>query len=175
MANLILITGCSGGGKSTLLAELARRGHHIVMEPGRRLVQASLKGMPEPTPWDAPAGFARRALELALEDIKAARDLDGPVFFDRGVVDAAIALEHSDGTPAAETLGPARHYENPVFLAPPWRDLFRNDAERRHGFEAASDEYERIQDALPGLGYRVQNLPKSAVADRADLILGMVT
>jgi predicted ATPase len=35
----VVISGCSGGGKSTLLAELARRGHAVVEEPGRRIVQ----------------------------------------------------------------------------------------------------------------------------------------
>jgi predicted ATPase len=34
----VVISGCSGGGKSTLLAELARRGYRTVEEPGRRIV-----------------------------------------------------------------------------------------------------------------------------------------
>jgi hypothetical protein len=34
--HFVLITGCSGGGKSTLLAELRARGHPVVEEPGRR-------------------------------------------------------------------------------------------------------------------------------------------
>jgi len=29
----VVLSGCSGGGKSTLLAELARRGHSVVEEP----------------------------------------------------------------------------------------------------------------------------------------------
>ena len=38
-----VISGCSGGGKSTLLMELARRGHAVVDEPGRRIVQAGAR------------------------------------------------------------------------------------------------------------------------------------
>ena len=34
----VVISGCSGGGKSTLLAELARRGYAVVEEPGRRII-----------------------------------------------------------------------------------------------------------------------------------------
>lgn len=34
----VVISGCSGGGKSTLLAELSRRGHTVVEEPGMRIV-----------------------------------------------------------------------------------------------------------------------------------------
>ena len=38
MDRFIILSGCSGGGKSTLLAELARRGFATVEEPGRRIV-----------------------------------------------------------------------------------------------------------------------------------------
>ena len=35
---LVVISGCSGGGKSSLLAELQARGHRVVEEPGRRII-----------------------------------------------------------------------------------------------------------------------------------------
>jgi len=38
MENFVTISGCSGGGKSTLLAELRRRGFVTIDEPGRRVV-----------------------------------------------------------------------------------------------------------------------------------------
>lgn len=47
----VVISGCSGGGKSTLLAELARRGHAVVEEPGRRIVEAELRGNGQAPPW----------------------------------------------------------------------------------------------------------------------------
>jgi predicted ATPase len=31
--SFVVISGCSGGGKSTLLSELQRRGHAVVEEP----------------------------------------------------------------------------------------------------------------------------------------------
>ncbi|HEY5105435.1 MAG TPA: AAA family ATPase [Caulobacteraceae bacterium] len=40
----MVISGCSGGGKSTLLAELGRRGHATIEEPGRRIVREELTG-----------------------------------------------------------------------------------------------------------------------------------
>jgi predicted ATPase len=39
MERFVILSGCSGGGKSTLLAEFGRRGHSIVEEPGRRIVK----------------------------------------------------------------------------------------------------------------------------------------
>ena len=39
----VLLSGCSGGGKSTLFAELQARGYHVVGEPGRRVVKHELE------------------------------------------------------------------------------------------------------------------------------------
>ncbi len=35
----VVLSGCSGGGKSTLLAELGRRGFRTFAEPGRQIVK----------------------------------------------------------------------------------------------------------------------------------------
>ncbi len=43
--HLVVISGCSGGGKSTLLAELSRRGHMTIEEPGRRIVAEELRSL----------------------------------------------------------------------------------------------------------------------------------
>jgi predicted ATPase len=84
----VVISGCSGGGKSTLLAELGRRGHAIVEEPGRRIVKEELKGEGAALPWVDETAFARRVLTVALADRASAGALDGWVFFDRGLFDA---------------------------------------------------------------------------------------
>src|SRR3954451_9444311 len=101
----VVISGCSGGGKSTLLAELAKRGHAVVDEPGRRIVKDELQREGAALPWVNGTAFARRAIEVALADRVAASRLKGWVFFDRGLVDAAAALQHLTGEPALATLG----------------------------------------------------------------------
>jgi predicted ATPase len=42
MNRFVVISGCSGGGQSSLVAELGRRGRTILEEPGRRIA-ASLR------------------------------------------------------------------------------------------------------------------------------------
>jgi predicted ATPase len=167
----VVLSGCSGGGKSTLLAELARRGYAVVEEPGRRIVREALQCGETALPWIDPAAFARRAAELAIADHEAAHGREGLVFFDRSLVDAASALENATGEPALEALGRARRYGRVVFLAPPWPEIHVADPERRHGFEEAVAEYERLTRAYPALGYRVVVLPKTDVAMRADFVL----
>src|SRR6516165_6560674 len=83
----------------------------------------------------------------------------GWVFFDRGLIDAAAALQHLTGEPVLTTIGQAHRYHHRVFLAPPWPEIYVTDPERRHSFDAAVAEYERLLDVYPSLGYEVTVLP----------------
>ena len=167
----MVITGCSGGGKSTLLAELAGRGYAVVEEPGRRIVQEELAGSGAALPWVDGAAFARRAMAVALTDRLAARRLSGWVFFDRGLVDAAAALQHVTGQPVLASVGQRHRYHRRVFFAPPWPEIYATDSERRHELEGAIGEYERLLSAYPSLGYEIISLPKAGVSERADFVL----
>jgi predicted ATPase len=167
----VVISGCSGGGKSTLLTEPGRRGHATVGEPGRRIVEEELHKQGLALPWVNEIAFARRAIEIALADRAAASREAGWVFFDRGLLDAAAALQHLTGEPTLTTLGQAHRYHRRIFLAPPWPEIYVTDAERRHGFNDAVTEYQRLLDQYPSLGYEVKMLPKVSVHERADWVL----
>jgi predicted ATPase len=97
--------------------------------------------------------------------------LDGWVFFDRGLVDAAAALQHLTGELVLAALGQAHRYHRRVFLAPPWPEIYVTDRERRHGLDAAIAEYSRLLEVYPLLGYEVSVLPKVGVAERADFVV----
>ena len=170
MERFVVISGCSGGGKSSLLAELARRGHAVVEEPGRRIVREELARGGSALPWVDAAAFARRLVVLAHADRADAAKHDGVVFFDRGLIDAAVALQHFTAEDALNALGAARYHRR-VFMAPPWRAIYLEDPERRHGFDAAVAEYERLIATYPSLGYEVVTLPKISVAARADFVM----
>jgi predicted ATPase len=172
--HLVVISGCSGGGKSTLLAELAQRGYRVIEEPGRRIVREELDAHGSALPWVDGAAFARRAIEMALADRETARALKGWVFVDRGLVDAAAALQHVTGEPILERLGHLHRYHRRVFLAPPWPEIYGADAERRHDLESALAEYARLSTVYPSLGYEVITLPKIGVSERADFVLGVL-
>lgn len=171
MKHLIVISGCSGGGKSTLLADLARRGFATIEEPGRRVVREELASGGHALPWVDATAFARRITSMAQADYDAARALPGPVFFDRGLIDAAVALKHAGGDTPLAYLATHYRYHRLVFLAPPWPELFASDAERRHDLDTAIAEYDRLVTAYPALGYEVILLPKASVAERITFLL----
>ena len=105
MDRFVVISGCSSGGKSTLIAELGKRGYAVVDEPGRRIVKEELARGGSALPWVDAVAVAGRAMAIALADRAAASSLDGWVFFDRGLIDAAAALEHMAGKPVLTALG----------------------------------------------------------------------
>lgn len=168
MKRFVLLSGCSGGGKSTLLAALAARGFATVEEPGRRIVAQALSGDGLGLPWQDPAGFARRALDLALSDWQAAHALAGPVIFDRGLIDAVAAFEHATGHLPAEAATLRGRYRETVMMTPPWPAMFRQDTDRRHGLPEAEAEYQRLLAFLPRFGYRPVILPPRPLAERVE-------
>ncbi|WP_299474486.1 AAA family ATPase [uncultured Roseibium sp.] len=170
-STFILLTGCSCGGKSTLLEALRKRGFATVPEPGRRIVSEENAGNGQALPWVNLRAFALRAVEMAKSDLTSVRDAKGLVFFDRGLIDAAVALEQSGGQTVKETLDGCRPYAKKVFVVPPWKELFAKDAERKHDFKTAVQEYDRINRTLDDLGYTIRELPQAPVFERANTIL----
>ena len=98
------------------------------------------------------------------------------VFFDRGLIDAASALEDVTGEQVLGAMAALHPYHRRVFHeASPWPEIYETDAERQHGFEAGLLEYHRLEKALPALGYEVIPLPKAAVRARADFVLAALS
>ncbi|MEO5867522.1 MAG: AAA family ATPase [Sphingomonas sp.] len=164
-ARLVVLSGGSGGGKSTLLTALAQRGFGTVPEWGRAMIAAGS------SPWADPVGFLRRAVAKAQHDREAAIERGGLIFFDRSLVDVASALQYLAHEPVLHALCDAARYDRRAFLAPPWPEIYVNDEDRRHGFDRALAEYERLARDYPALGYEVVILPKVSVEERIAFVL----
>ncbi len=168
-ARRIILSGCSGGGKSALLAELSRRGHSTAAEPGRRVAQAEVARSGDGVPWTNLTRFMDLTLDMAVADHAAAGP--GLTFFDRSVVDTAAAMIRHGHRPAdARAALAACRYDTVVFLAPPWPAIYVTDPERRHGLDDAIAEYHDLLRAFPANGYDVRVIPCLTVAERADWI-----
>jgi predicted ATPase len=167
----VVISGCSGGGKSTLLAELGRRGYATVEEPGRRIVREEMRGGGTALPWVDATAFLRRVIALSLEDRIAAGAMAGWVFFDRGLIDAVAGLDFLTRENGLARFEAAQRYHAQVFMAPPWPEIYVSDPERRHDLAAAVAEYERLLPVYVALGYQIVALPKVPVQERADFLL----
>ena len=173
---LFVISGCSGGGKTALIGELARRGLATVPEPGMRIVAEERAGTGDALPWNDPVAFALRAVELARSDLAAinVNPPPGPVFFDRSLVDAANALERALGEPAPSAWIGQERYARTVFMTAPWPEVFSRTADRQHDFDAAEAEYESLLEAYRRLHFTIEHIPQTHVPGRADWLLANV-
>lgn len=162
----VLITGCSGGGKSTLLAEMAGRGWATVPEPGRRVIAAERAAGGQGMPWRDFDRFLKLCCTFAISDWETAGA--GTTLFDRGLVDAVLAQRQRTPGLDAKAILSAFPYDRHVAVVPPWPALFHHDTDRRLNFQAAIAEYDTIRAGLSALGYILHDLPRGTVAARAD-------
>jgi predicted ATPase len=172
-SRFIMISGCSGGGKSLLLGELASRGHRVFYEPGRQIVKEQLHIAGPALPWTDPDLFIDLVISRAMHQMVIAARSEGLSFFDRGIVDAYNHFRNRGG-PVPDYVSNCVHkyrYNQRVFFAPPWPEIYRTDTERKHSLEDAVREYERLLATYRSLGYEIVLLPKVDVASRADFIL----
>ena len=170
-ARLVVVSGCSGGGKSALLAEMAARGYPVFPEPGRQVVREEEFVGGDALPWRDAARFAERCIARAAYFFNIARPEARPALFDRSIIDAVTALQRMGSVPPACAEAARRYrYGRRVFMVPPWPELFAADAERRHGFEAAAAEYEALMRAYPAHGYETVVVPRASVDVRADFL-----
>jgi predicted ATPase len=65
-------------------------------------------------------------------------------------------------------------YHRRVFVAPPWRDIFALDAERKQSFDEATETYEMMVETYSALGYDLIPLPLSSVQERLQFVLAAV-
>jgi predicted ATPase len=169
----VVISGCSGAGKSSLLRELADRGYHVFAEPCRQIIkeQNYIGG-------DAiPSKDSYKCMELCvsrtMHNMIMAAATASYVFFDRSIVDSVSGLQRMPAGAPAHLVKAMQtfRYATKVFITPPWPELFRTDAERTHSYDDALAEYAPLLTAYQRLGHELVILPKVSVKERVDFIL----
>jgi len=170
---LVVITGGPGSGKTTLIGALKAAGFDTTVEAGRAIIQDQVAGGGSALPWRDPLAFAELMFDWEMRSYRTARQHAGPVFFDRGVPDVIGYLRlmrmavPAHMTKAAETF----RYRRRVYIAPPWRAIFTQDAERRQDFAEAERTYQALAETYVHLGYELVALPCVDVAERLRFVL----
>jgi predicted ATPase len=170
----IVITGAPGAGKTTLLLALRARGYTIVGDSARTIIQDRRgRGLsPRPDPY----AFAQEILRIDMENFVHHAATPGPVFFERGVLDALCGLDHVRRINESELriwLSKYRYFPK-VFILPPWKAIYENDAERDHTFEHAEWVNTVVQEWYRRCGYQVLEVPKASVDERSTFVLQAV-
>ncbi len=170
-----VLTGGPGSGKTTLVEALKRRGFATTEEAGRGVIREEVEHGGDALPWIDPERFAERMFEWELRSYRSAERMPGPVFFDRGLPDT-IAYLRLEGLPvpfAMEEDALRLRYNPQGVIAPPWKDIYGKDEERRQSWEVAVRTYEIMAETYDELGYRLVELPRGSVNDRAEFLISL--
>jgi predicted ATPase len=176
MEAFFVITGGPGSGKTTLIDALEQAGFARTIEAGRGVIRDQMAIDGPALPWGDPAAFAELMLAWEMRSYRMAERQVGPVFFDRGVPDV-IGYLRLMGLPVPAHIGRAAEvfrYHRCVFIAPPWREIFTQDAERRQDFAEARRTYEALAETYVRLGYELVTVPCVSVAERLKFVAAAI-
>lgn len=172
-----VITGGPGAGKTALIDALQRAGFACSIEAGRGIIQDQTAIDGPALPWRDPAAFAEQMLGWEMRSHHLAARENGPVFFDRGVLDVIGYLRLTGLPVPAHTLRAGKHfrYNRRVFIAPPWPEIFHQDAERRQDLAEAARTFAAMVSVYTEFGYELIELPRVSVERRVAFLIDKAT
>ncbi len=167
----VILSGGPGAGKTSLLAELSRRGYSTVSESARELISERMARGDTPRP--EPTEFARELLrrdKLKYVSLPAQGHF---IFFDRSPIESLAMVQEATPLPEAQLQAELASYcfHSPVFMLPPWEEIYRTDAERDHTFNHATQVHASLVRWYTKCGFSIHEVPKYAVAARAEHVL----
>lgn len=168
-----VLTGGPGAGKTTVLDRLRTAGYAATVEAGRGIIQDQVAIDGPALPWRDRHLFAEQMLTWEMRSYAIAARTTGTVFFDRGVPDIVGYLTLCGIAVPPHAVTAARHfrYHPRVFVFPPWRDIFHQDAERKQDFTEAERTFSAVSAAYTDFGYEPVPVPLGTPADRTAFIL----
>jgi predicted ATPase len=174
---LIVITGGPGAGKTTLINLLLGAGFATAPEAGRAIIQdqTAIGGLA--LPWADSGLFAELMLSWELRSYRWAKQQPGLVFFDHAIpsLPGYYRLIGREVPAHVEAAVAAFRYRTQVFIAPPWPEIYRNDAERHQSLDEARRTYAALVDAYTCHGYNLIELPLAEPQDRVQFVLHHVS
>ncbi|WP_435419128.1 AAA family ATPase [Parerythrobacter aurantius] len=168
-----VLTGAPGAGKTALLEAAAEAGwptspevaRALLREPGGMALRA-----------DDPLGFAEAMTEAHVCEFERFAGHGGVVLFDRGLPDVAGFLDVS-GLPVPAAIDRACRefrYGGPIFRAPAWAGIYRQDSERIQDWDAAVASDRAVTAAWRRYGYDPVDLPQLPVGERFAFVTAML-
>ncbi|MEE9350413.1 MAG: ATP-binding protein [Flavobacteriaceae bacterium] len=178
MQQKIVITGGPGTGKSTVISELENRNFNCMHEISREVTLMARKNGIEQLFLKDPMLFSKLLLEGRVQQYKTANKLKTKlVFFDRGIPDVFAYMNYLGVEYPSIYIEESKSnkYSNPIFLMPPWKEIYITDSERYESFEQSLAIHNHLKTAYKSIGYQIIEVPFGTVEERANFILKNIT
>lgn len=171
-----MLTGAPGAGKTTLIEAARAKGWAVGREAARAVIQVQTAIDGPALQWRDPARFAELMLDRDVQTHEQLLATGNVALCDRGIPDLVaygriMGLSETDHFRRAAEL---YRYNRLAFFAPPWRDIYADDAERIEGWEHAQRIYGPLREAYSEMGYEIVELPKAPVEERLRYVVDMI-
>lgn len=163
--NRYIITGGPGSGKSSLIDALSTKEHQCFEEISRVIIREQHQIGGDKVPWKNLAEFAAICYERMSNQLSECNS-STYCFFDRGLPDIIAYIRRGGLNVPPEYFEKCKDYNKCIFLAPPWKEIFINDAERPESFEDALEISSFLRNTYQELGFTVIELPKVSIQER---------
>jgi len=168
-----VLTGGPGSGKTSIIEALHRAGYARFRESGRRIIRAQVAARGRALPWDDRFLFAELMLRSDMRCYRRAEKLTSRVFFDRGIVDV-VGYLRLVGLSIPKHIQDAVEmfrYNRIAFVAPPWKEIYERDKERKQDFAEAVRTYATMVATYLDSGYEVLEIPRDSIERRMRFVL----
>ncbi|RSD31679.1 AAA family ATPase [Vibrio pectenicida] len=176
MNKRIVFTGGPGGGKTSVLTYLHRLGYECAPESGRRVIQDQTASGGMALPWKDKTAFRD---QMAMQEILNHKQYTGSdiMFYDRSIIDCYGYSQLEQIFLSTDLINRCNElmYNPKVFIFPPWEEIYENDAERRQDFSQAVATYYEMVKAYRNFGYKLIEVPKTSVVERAEFIINQLS
>ncbi len=180
----IVITGGPGTGKTSVIRELEKRGHHCYHEIIRDMT-AEAKNNSNPDHHitnpllfvDDPLVFNRKLLDGRLHQHALAGSLSSKIaFYDRGLPDVIAYMHYFKQSYDDYFTRICHQYRyDEVMILPPWEHIYTEDEERLETFEEATLIHHELEKTYSHLVYIPLDIHRLSVEERIDYIDDILT
>jgi len=175
MKNIYVVTGGPGFGKTSLIDELRKKGFNGGKELSRGFIHGQMVNGGKFLPWVNRLGYSEIMLRKRIKQY-GRTPRDQIWLFDRGIPDL-IAYIIKDGFEVPSFYYEAAEeyrYNDVVFFTPPWKEIYKNDSERKESFEEAERIHNEIKRVYQLLDYDCVDIPKEPIEKRTEFVLNKI-
>ena len=171
MAHRIVLTGGPGAGKTAILEALAQAGMRVAPDVARDIIRERKKAGLSPRP--SPVEFGRETLKRNVFNYDDAARSERATFFERGVGDSvgSLYIHGFISYSEAQSLMRQYRYDQPVFVVPPWQEIYTTDSERDQTFEESVKVFDEIVAWYQRFEYTVKEVPIGTIESRVSYLL----
>jgi predicted ATPase len=173
-ANLFVLTGAPGAGKTAILDRMGA-GIRRVGEPAREILAEQRPAGGAGTHDRDPSLFVDLLLQRSIDKHETAQGWERPVVFDRGIPDCVAYAVLMGTDPTAGLAACERYRYHPrVLVVEPWEEIYVTDDERTMSFADTIPFHAALVEAYERAGYFLVEVPRDSAENRALFVRHLV-